>query len=246
MKQGFSTQRRRDAEIEKLSAQFSASLRLCGFILSFLIGSVFAAESQNPKSIPVAKVKHSGPVDFEKEILPLLKDNCLACHNQTKAKAGLVLETPQTILKGGDSGPAVVPKKPRDSLLLKAAAHQDEDLIMPPRDNKVAAAALKPEELGLIQLWIEQGAKGQVRAAAPIAWQPMPAVLNAIYAVALTRDGQFAACGRANQLFVYHLPSTQLVARLADVKLGGGAAHRDTVNALAFSPDGDRQSTRLN
>jgi len=206
--------------------------------LFFFAATGNAADKVPAKGIPIAKVKHSGPVDFEKEILPILKNNCLACHNQTKAKAGLVLETPQAILKGGDNGPAVVPKKPRESLLLKAAAHQDEELIMPPRDNKVTAVALKPEELGLLQLWIEQGAKGLVRAAAPIAWQAMPPALNTIYAVALTRDGQFAACGRANQLFVYHLPSTQLVARLADAKLGR-AAHRDTINALAFSPDGE-------
>jgi WD40 repeat protein len=217
-----------------VSRQFAAGL---GFALA-LGASIHAADKTPAKGSPIAKVKHSGPVDFEKEILPILKNNCLACHNQTKAKAGLVLETPQAILKGGDNGPSVVPRKPRESLLLKAAAHQDEELIMPPRDNKVAAVALKPEELGLLQLWIEQGAKGQVRAAAPIAWQSMPSALNTIYAIALTRDGQFAACGRANQLFVYHLPSTQLVARLADVKLGS-AAHRDTVNALVFSRDGE-------
>ena len=224
-------------------ARRSSSLALGKFVAVFFMAWLFAAtgsaaDKAAAKGIPIAKVKHSGPVDFEKEILPILKNNCLACHNQTKAKAGLVLETPQAILKGGDNGPSVVPKKPRESLLLKASAHQDEELIMPPRDNKVAAVALKPEELGLLQLWIEQGAKGQVRAAAPIAWQSMPPALNTIYAVALTPDGQFAACGRANQLFVYHLPSTQLVARLADPKLGN-VAHRDTVNALAFSPDGE-------
>src|SRR6185436_16703541 len=94
-----------------------------------------------------------------------------------------------------------------------------------------------------LELWIRQGAKGEVRVGAPIAWQPMPPQWNSIYAVALTRDGQFAACGRANQIFVYHLPSGRLVARLNDPQLqkgtNTGAAHRDTVNSLAFSPDGD-------
>ncbi len=207
-----------------------------------LVASGTAADQSAAKSIPIAKIKHAGPVDFEREVLPILKNNCVACHNQTKPKGGLVLETPQTILKGGDAGPAVVAKKPRESLLLKAAAHQDPELIMPPPDNKVAALPLKSGELGLLQLWIEQGAKGQVRADAPIVWQPMPAVLGAIYAVALTRDGQFAACGRANQIFVYHLPSVRLVARLSDPQLqkmsSAGAAHRDTVNSLAFSADG--------
>jgi len=216
------------------------------FFLLALIGSVVfarAADAPNPKSIPIAKIKHSGPVDFEKEILPILKNNCLACHNQTKPKGGLVLETPQTILKGGDAGPAVVPSKPAESLLLKAASHQDSELIMPPPDNKVAAMPLKSEELALVQLWIEQGGKGEVRASAPIVWQPIPSALSAIYAAALTRDGQFAACGRANQIFVYHLPSGRLATRLNDPQVqktsNAGAAHRDTVNSIAFSPDGE-------
>src|SRR2546429_7961503 len=83
------------------------------------------------------------------------------------------LETPQTIRKGGESGPAVVPGKPNDSLLLQMASHQKRPL-MPPKDNKVAASELKPEELGLIKLWIEQGAKGEVRASVPVQWRPLP------------------------------------------------------------------------
>src|SRR3954466_2185588 len=61
------------------------------------------------KPIPIAKIDRKTPVDFEKEILPVLKNNCLACHNRTTTKADLVLETPQDILKGGESGKVVVP-----------------------------------------------------------------------------------------------------------------------------------------
>ncbi len=201
-----------------------------------------AADAPVAKPIAIPKTKRSATVDFEREILPILKNNCIACHNQTKPKGGLVLETPQAIQKGGDSGPAAVPKKPADSLLLKAAAHEDPELIMPPPDNKVAATSLKPDELGLLRLWIEQGAAGEVRASLPVVWQPVPSGLKSIYAVALTRDGQFAACGRANQIFIYHLPTARLVARLNDPALqasrSGPGAHRDVVNSLAFSPDG--------
>ena len=223
-----------------LMVRLERRLHLSGVCLLVLGGiyssSITFAATPPVKGLPIAKVKHSGPVEFEREILPVLRNNCLACHNQTKAKGGLILETPQTILKGGDSGPSVVPKKPNDSLLLKAAAHRDPELIMPPPDNKVAAVALKPEELGLLQLWIEQGAKGEVRASIPVTWQPMPAGLNAIYAVAVTRDGQFAACGRGNRISIYEVPTGRLAAQLEDAPLR--AAHRDTVNSLAFSPDG--------
>src|SRR6266481_8729893 len=197
------------------------------------------------KPISIAKIDRKNPVDFEKEILPILKNNCLACHNKTTTKAELVLETPQDILKGGESGKVVVPKRSGDSLLLKIASHQVKPM-MPPKNNKVQAADLTPEELGLIKLWIDQGATGEVHGTGPIIWQPLPEGLNPIYAVALTSDGQFAACARANQIFIYQLPSRQLVTRLTDsqvLKTGlyakSGAAHRDLVHSLAFSPDGN-------
>ena len=94
--------------------------------------------ADGPAPLAVAEIQRTTPVDFEKEILPALSANCLACHNRTKAKADLVLETPADILKGGENGPAVVPKRPNDSLLLKSAAHR-ADPVMPPKDNKVAA-----------------------------------------------------------------------------------------------------------
>ena len=63
------------------------------------------------KPISIAKIVRKTPVDFEKEILPILKNNCLACHNKTTTKAGLILETPADIIKGGESGKAVVPNR---------------------------------------------------------------------------------------------------------------------------------------
>src|SRR6266536_3825997 len=170
------------------------------------------------KPIPIAKIDRKTPVDFEKEILPILKNNCLACHNKTTTKAELILETPQDILKGGESGKVVVPKRSGDSLLLKIASHQVKPM-MPPKDNKVEASDLTPEELGLLKLWIDQGAQGEVHGTGPIVWQPLPEGLNPIYAVALTSDGQFAACGRANQIFIYRIPCKQLVTRLTDLQL---------------------------
>ena len=74
------------------------------------------------------KVAHDGPVDFEKEILPILRRNCLACHNATDAESDLVLETPQTISKGGAEGPVVMAGKPEMSSLLLLASRQKESV----------------------------------------------------------------------------------------------------------------------
>src|SRR5881398_1902687 len=108
-----------------------------------------AAEPTTGPANPVATLQRSTPVDFESEILPMLRDNCLACHNRTRAKADLILETPGDILKGGENGPVVIPGDARRSSLLQVAAHQAKPL-MPPKDNKVSAADLTGPQLGLL------------------------------------------------------------------------------------------------
>jgi WD40 repeat protein len=222
--------------------------RLIAYALavSLLCSAAGLAADEQAKPIVIADIKRDSPVNFEKDILPILTKNCVACHNTKKAENSLVLESPQSILKGGDSGPGVVAKQSAESLLLKAAAHLDEP-FMPPADNKVGAVALTPDQLGLVKLWIDQGATGEVtHQAVPIKWQPLPSGINPIYAVAMTPDGQYAACGRANQIFVYHLASGKLVTRLTDPELiksglyqNQGVAHLDLVQSLAFSPDGN-------
>ncbi len=227
------------------SRDFARTVLAVTLCAAFALSSRTAAGlgADDVKAIPVGDVNRSTPVDFEKDVLPILSTSCLACHNKSKAKAKLVLETPADIRKGGDSGPAAVPGKGLDSLLVKAAAHAaDVDSPMPPPHNKANAPDLNSAQLGLIRLWIDQGAGGEVRgtSAAP-KWVTLVPGVQPIYAVAATGDGQFAACGRGNRIDVYNLPTGRLVAHLTDPRLGSatpGAAHRDLVESLAFSPDG--------
>lgn len=215
--------------------------------LGALLIPASAARAWADDALPVAEVKHDGPVDFEKEILPILRRNCLACHNATDAESELVLETPQTILKGGSEGPGVVPGKAEESLVFQLASHRRES-FMPPEGNGAGAKNLTPEELGLLKLWIDQGAKGKVSGGAgPIAWQPLPPGFNPIYAVAVAPHGRFVAAGRANQIFTYSVPAKRELDRLTDPELlergiykKRGVAHLDLVQSLAFGPNGDR------
>jgi WD40 repeat protein len=180
--------------------------------------------------LEIAPLARTTPVDFEREVAPFLRDNCLSCHCKTTSKGGLNLETPELMLKGGDTGPGVKPGKSVESLVLQAASHSDDDLKMPPRDNKAKARNLKPAELALLKLWMDQGAKPSPKSERVIAWQPLPETVNAILSVTVTPDGQFAACSRANRLAIYHLPS--------GAKVMDELAHRDQVNALAANGDG--------
>ena len=202
-----------------------------------------AAEDAARKTIPVIRPSRTEPVDFYREVVPVFQANCLPCHNKTTTKADLSLENPAEMLKGGESGPAIVAGKSGESLLLKVATHGEKPR-MPPKDNKVNAVDLSPEELGLVALWIDQGAKASEKHDEVVAWQALPDTLNPIYAATITADGRYAACGRGNRIDVYRLPSGRHLGRLADPSAGASnapaGAHRDIVNALAFSPDGSR------
>ena len=202
-------------------------MRSATFITLFALHAAAALAAP----LQMATVSHPKPVDFPTEIKPILKANCSACHNKTTTKGGLNMETPELMKKGGESGAAIEPGKGAESLLLQSAAHMT-DSDMPPKGNKVGAENLKPEELGLLKLWIDQGAKPGKQASRDFVWKPLPPGLHPIYAVALTPGGELAACSRANQIFLYDLASRQQVGQID--------AHRDMTLALAFSPDGTR------
>lgn len=91
---------------------------------------------------------------FESKIRPLLAEHCYECHSvrAKKVKGGLLLDSRAALLKGGDSGPALVPGKPDESLLLKALSYRDSDLQMPPDDR------LDESDIGAVRKWIAMGA----------------------------------------------------------------------------------------
>ena len=214
------------------------------------VALTLAAPKKEEETKAVVAVTPTEPVSFLEDVLPIFERNCLACHNEAKAKGDLVLESPKLILEGGESGPAVVAKKSAESLLVQLVSHQKKP-VMPPVKNRVKANQLTPEEIGIIQAWIDQGATGEgAILAGPTDWHPLDEGLHPIYAVSLTGDGQFAALGRADQVFVYHVATGQAVSRLIDPKLlegqpagSRGAADRDIVQSVAFSPDGDLVAT---
>jgi hypothetical protein len=92
---------------------------------------------------------------FESKIRPVLADQCYKCHSQQseKVKAGLLLDTREGVLKGGESGPALLPGDPEKSLLIKAIRYTDPDLQMPPKGKK-----LTDEQIADFVNWVRMGA----------------------------------------------------------------------------------------
>lgn len=91
---------------------------------------------------------------FEKKIRPALTKHCYECHSTEgeKVKGGLLLDTREASRLGGDTGPAVVPFKPEESLLLTAIHYEDSDLEMPPKYQLEESVIADFEE------WIAMGA----------------------------------------------------------------------------------------
>ena len=217
--------------------------------LSLLAATAISLNAQDETEfnpIPIADIERDKPVDFAKEIYPLLKKNCLACHNASKAKGKLNLEGPKTMVKGGNEGPAIVPGKADESLLLILASHSD-DPVMPPEKNKANAMPLSSEELGLIKRWIDEGAKGEalIVAPAPKRWLAPKGTAYPVYQVALSPEARYAAAARANRVALYDLVRGGLASELSDPELADDeiyenrpAAHRDFVQSLAFNATG--------
>jgi hypothetical protein len=121
-------------------------LRCCLLVVASLLLGAPAAVCAGPDA--------EGIDFFEKKVRPVLVEHCYRCHSgQSKSvKGGLRLDSRAGLLKGGDTGPALVPGKPERSLLLKALRYSDEELRMPPK-GKLPAAVLADFEK-----WIARGA----------------------------------------------------------------------------------------
>ncbi|MFP6631234.1 MAG: DUF1549 domain-containing protein, partial [Planctomycetota bacterium] len=99
-------------------------------------------------------------VDFNRQIRPLLSDNCFKCHgpDQGKRKADLRLDTEEGLRAELDDQKLIVPGKPEESELYLRLVHEDEDERMPPQKTRLK---LNSSEIELVKKWISQGARWQ-------------------------------------------------------------------------------------
>ncbi|MER3415788.1 MAG: NB-ARC domain protein [Gemmataceae bacterium] len=194
--------------------------------------------------IPVVTLNRKEPVDYEKDIEPILAEKCMFCHSGPVKESRYDMGSYAGLVKGGKRGPAIVPGKPDDSLLVKLASRSHKP-VMPPKKE----TPLTPEELALIRLWIQQGARGPAQTAAragtrrPV-FVRLPESVRPVVAVAISPDKSAIAAGRGNEIHIYDAGSGKHLRSLvrSDLKDSRGqpimAAHLDIVQALAFSPDG--------
>ena len=104
-----------------------------------------------PFTFAAEKSAEEGIAFFEKRIRPVLVEHCYECHDAKKAKGNLRLDSRDGGAKGGASGPAIVPGKPDDSLLIKGVRHWDKDFRMPEKP-------LPPALVADLVEWVKLGA----------------------------------------------------------------------------------------
>jgi hypothetical protein len=164
-----------------------------------------------------ASAAEPAPVNFEREVAPLLASKCLRCHGEKKRSSGLDLRTRAAMLEGGDSGPALVPGAADRSLLLELVSQGK----MPPSK----ADRLSNDQVALLRRWIDAGA-------------PAPAGLAAAPPEdeAITKGRHYWAFQKPRR------PAPPAVKEAGRVRtpVDRFLLHRLEEKGLGFAPDADR------
>ncbi|SVB92430.1 uncharacterized protein METZ01_LOCUS245284, partial [marine metagenome] len=164
------------------------------------------------------------------EAMMLLKVHCFSCHNPDKSKGKLDLTTREALLRGGDDGKVVTLGKAAVSRMVQAI-QPEADPHMPPKEQ------LSPRAIEILEEWVNAGVpwdatvlKDQPRPKAE-QLRDLPPAYTPSLSLALATDSNRLAVGRANRVVIYDLADkNKIVGRLE--------GHRDTVQALAWSVDG--------
>lgn len=125
-----------------------SSIWTCCFVLWAMCPLLAAALQESPDLENIQRQKLSF---FEKSVRPVLLANCSKCHGSEKQESGLRVDHISFLKKGGDTGPAVIPGKPDESVLITSIEHSS-NLEMPPSKK------LSDHQIKAIRKWVLEGA----------------------------------------------------------------------------------------
>ena len=166
--------------------------------------------------------------EFGRDVVPILENNCLRCHNTGKSEGGLLLESYEDMMRGGDSGVAIVPGKPDDSPLLLQVEGRAKPK-MPPK------ADLDPADIAVLRAWIAAGAASSPVRRLPLDERVPPLTQRAamtpqVTSVAWRPDGGELGVAGYKEVRRFRMPGSE-----RQEPLGGLS---DLVRSIAWSPDG--------
>jgi hypothetical protein len=206
---------------------------LCGAVAAIVYFLMFAtqtASAQQPKNKPVS---------FINDVAPILKENCLACHDSKKKSGKYDMTTYERIMAGGANGEQIAPGKPKESEF-HGLMVSTEQRRMPPRDK---GEAVPKDRAEVISRWIQEGAKIDTgldpkadivkelrvrwKPPAPPRAYPFPTIVNAL---AFTPDAKQLVVGGHHELTVWDIEDAKLVKRIY--------TRAERAYGMAFLPDG--------
>ena len=114
-------------------------------------------------------------IDFATDVAPLLEQRCQSCHGEALQSSGLRLDSREAALRGGYSGPVILPGNSQESELIQMVAGLREDLVMP-----LSGDRLTPGQVGMLRAWIDQGTEWPAPQAAenPASIQPQAKTMH--------------------------------------------------------------------
>jgi WD40 repeat protein len=174
-----------------------------------------------------------------KAVDAIFSKSCLDCHSSKDPDGKLVLEDFDSLIRGGQDGPVIVPANSGASLLVRMVegtfVKDGKKLVMPPGKKR---KKLDPGEIAAIKMWIDAGARGPTPGTTAIAELNVPKIApvgvprNPINALVEIPQADLIALARYGQVELRSADTGELKRTLS--------GHRGSVNALALSPDGAR------
>jgi len=165
-------------------------------------------------------------VSYYRQVVPILKANCVTCHKPGKAKGGLDLTTHATLLKGSKGGVVIKPGDVSGSEVIESVSGDEPEM---PKDGEPLTAA----EVDVLSRWISQGAKEDAPADTGTRKPGQPPVytsLPAVHTMAFSPDGALLAVPGRHEIILHKADGSGVIARLA-----GDSPRLETVT---FSNDG--------
>ena len=192
-----------------------------------LSGALLAAfGTQAVRADNVKADAKDAPISYSKQIRPIIQAKCQGCHQAGIAGGKLVMTTYAAFMKGGESGPSILKKKPEASLLMEYLTGKRD--LMPK-----GGPPLANEEMALFRNWIAQGAgddtpvtKDAIDAAHPPVYVKPPVITALAYAP----DGKTLAVSGYREILLNKTDGSGLAARLI--------GQSEKILSLAYSPDG--------